>query len=447
MDSTSPLSRSPIDREAIPDEGSGLTDTAILLQHYRLNEVRLKSYKIGRGTPQGHPISLRPRLVPVSRWLAPKPMSSFNAPRRQPCTYLRDPQKAKNFRSLCWLHTESQLLAKSPLNDTAHRAIMPARPKIPLRGSMFCPPPPLHPPPNALRAFGTILPVSTMESRRLSTPLPRDNNGYIIGAPRRQRPAAIRISAPPPGITTKSALHPCPDGARVMVHRMNLARQSWNTARLRTQRLSLYNQLALIVPSTSSELIESISLVMHKVDGICAYMKKMAVIEGSKSRHKEAKTLTEIRDSFHKLLQTKPIAKRDSLPPQELDCSLEDSVFTNKERWANSQPPSPRTPKSNVQVTLPLTAQESTRKANLQHSMPTDASIPAPSKTRRQPRKEAKAKQAPSTGANASPPIAADSIPTTSRYNLRPRKRELDHEEASGRDNKQASRPTKRRRA
>ncbi|CAE7149278.1 unnamed protein product [Rhizoctonia solani] len=517
-----------------------LTDTAVLLHHYKLNEVGPACRETGQGTPQGDPFSMRPRLVPVPRWLAPRPMSSFGVPARQPCFYIRDPRKSMNFRALCWMHTESRLLTKSPLNDTTRRALMPARLDVPLEDSMFR----RSRPSNALRAFGSILPGSTLKSYELSTPLPRNSGGHVLTESTKPKPAPIVIPTPPPRVVANN----CPNGARIMVHRMNLAReQRWNTAGDRTKVLQQYTTIASGMLSTTTEPTEPASPALrrltHYIDGLCAYAKKVVVIKSRDMRHQESKILAELRDSLHKRLQSDQafMLERDRLPLQRSNSSRENPVDTEMEINIDGQPSySPRTPKPNVELTPPSTpsrTDDSQPSTSMDTSTPTGSSsgqqdvshgsahispttnttreapkdlasttwpipelspgerqppvapnpkprqkrqrapapysvpstrvlrsmkvksdnVPAPatipsgasasrvvvpSVVRHQPRKELRARQVPRACTNTSTPAPVASASTTHRYNLRPRKRELD----KGQGSKQASRPAKRRR-
>ncbi|KAJ1311649.1 hypothetical protein OPQ81_010125 [Rhizoctonia solani] len=534
-------SHAPISQENVTEKDLELTDTAILLQYYQPNEMHPASYEIGQGTPRGAPFSLRPRLVPVPRWLAPKPMSAFDAPQRRPCVALRDPRKARNFRVSCWMHTESKNLAKSPLNDTGRRAFMPARTEIPLKGSMFCIQRPRPSGPNALRAFGTILPGSTLKAYQLSKPSLRDVNGHILGASKQAKNTPIPIPTPPPRITRKSVLRPSPDGARVMVHRMNLARQQWNTNSIRAHRLCLYTQLASesVSSKAAKSILPAVRCTIHNIDGICAYAKKMAAIEGSEARHKEAETLAELRDYFHKLLrgEATPTVEHGGPLLQGLNHLHEDPVVAKTTGEADNLSYSGTTPELNAKITSRSVTQKPTARAYhyqsstsncisasvssissrqptshaSTHAAPTTeishialnglrsiiwsaqevssverrqspiapdpkpsqkrsrapadsvastrvlrsmsktkevvVRVVAPSTARRQPCKQSKAKQAPSTSAHTFTSIPEDSTTTTRRYNLRPRKREYDEGGTSVQGNKRTSRPTKRRRA
>lgn len=105
---------------------------------------------------------LVPRLPPTKHkkmpsWRAPKP-------KKRDDKYFR--------RHTQWMHAPYESLAKSPLNDTPTRAVMPARLKVSLQGSpaqhvtQQFPGPPRRA--NALRAFGSIVPGSTPESCKVS---------------------------------------------------------------------------------------------------------------------------------------------------------------------------------------------------------------------------------------------------------------------------------------
>ncbi|KAH7345200.1 hypothetical protein B0J17DRAFT_702663 [Rhizoctonia solani] len=486
MDPTLLPSPSSIKRDTVPEKNSELTDTAILLRHYKFNEIQPNFYEIGQGTPQGDAFSMRPRLVPVPRWLGPKPMSSFNILQRQPCFYPRDPRKEKNFRSVCWMHADSSLLPNSPLNNTAHRAFMPARPKIPLKGSMFRAPRPRQQPSNSLRAFGTILPGSTLQTYKLSIPLARDANGHIIDAPKPLKPGPIPIPIPLPGVAKKNLLLPCSDGARVMVHRMNLARRKWNTVDIRTRRLSRYVQLAsgIASPTTSEVAGPILGNLTYRIDGLYAYTKRMETIESSESRHEEATTLAKLRHSFHKLLRSEQTSNAElgGLSSQGFDSSHKDPVEAKMQGQADSQQPSLTELAPIIRTTRSIEGQQppislrpkphqSRSRAPAPYSVPSTRvlrsmskakpdNVPAPaisadthipcvvtsSSVHRRPRKELKPKQVPPANANGVLPIPANTTLSTSRYNLRPRKRKLGKDETSERGDKQASRPVKRRR-
>ncbi|CAE6429360.1 unnamed protein product [Rhizoctonia solani] len=370
------------------------TDAVILLEHYKLSEVRPDRIRTRNGTPRGDLFSTRPKLVPIHRWLAPKPTSGFCVPERHRFR-LADPYKAKNFRSLCWMHTSFHLLSKSPLNDTTRRALMPARPNIPVKISEFCtPPPPLPPPPlpqkrpsNALRAFGTILPGSTLNSCKLSIPLPRDARGHVLpGGPKPRQFIPIQPPTPPPGVTAKKPLSRHPGCARVMVHRMNLSRKEWNTPSVCIEVVSRCIQLASAAgPSTVENLTGPVShpleWVVDTIDGIYAHKKRMAVIETTKKRCDDTRTLAGLCTTVRKLVQSAPATQARNSSSLESDPIPEALVATGTNAIVPTKikrPQAPMTLAPDSKVTSSTTPRQSTDGASCRRRLFIWTETPAP---------------------------------------------------------------------
>ncbi|QRW18948.1 hypothetical protein RhiXN_00354 [Rhizoctonia solani] len=212
-------------------------------------------------------------------------------------------------------YAHDQKLSQSPLNYTGRRALVPTRIGSPIKNSMFhgaLPPPrPTQRPSNALRAFGAILPGSTPQSYRLSTPLRRDSRGRaILEEPEPPNPKTM-LPVPPPGIAAKKGLGPRSGHIRVMVHRMNLSRNGLNTSSARVQNFSGYMQIA---SQSRTPTIENLTgpvrrppgHIVETIDGIRVHTKRMAAIEDSEKRREEARVVAYICASIRDLAQRMP---------------------------------------------------------------------------------------------------------------------------------------------
>ncbi|KDN39565.1 hypothetical protein RSAG8_08721, partial [Rhizoctonia solani AG-8 WAC10335] len=454
----------------IPDDFA-LTPASIVL-NYKPSELDPELHEPGQGTAQGDPFSTRSRLVPVPRWLAPKPISSFDVPQRQSSFPLRDPRKYKNFRALCWMHTESRLLVKSPLNDTAHRAFMPARPNIPLEDSMFR----LSCPSNTLHAFGSILPGSTLQSYQLSVPPPRDTKGRVHpGPPKAPHPIRVVIPIPPPRVTAKGASHPC----LIIVHRMNLEREHGrNTANIRTELVQSEQTLTaqrndLSPAGFNSDLKGKTYNQRSYSPGTPKPNVKMTLPPATQrptggAHDSQSFTSTDTSTSDGSLSSQQHVSHGSTPPTTNTNyATLTDltsiiwstlDVLPDEQRQSPVAPdPKPRQkrPRAPAPRSVPSTrvlrsmSKAESENASVPVTIPPNTSISrvsAPSTVRRQPRKESRAKQVSLASANASASASTNIISTTHGYNLRPRKRELGEDQAFRQGSKQASRPTKRRR-
>ncbi|KAB5594332.1 hypothetical protein CTheo_2262 [Ceratobasidium theobromae] len=162
---------------------------------------------------QLHPRTFKHPLPPLQHF--PKPKTLPKGPRKPPT--LR--------RSTLWMTTQRELLPKSPLNDTPFRAIMPGRLNIPPIDASATKMKPSRPPrPNALRAFATILPGSTLDSLIMSRPPPRDHGRVSYPQP---DPPISPLSGPPPRVP-----FPRRDSHRFVfefVHAMELWREATNS--------------------------------------------------------------------------------------------------------------------------------------------------------------------------------------------------------------------------
>ncbi|GAB1519318.1 hypothetical protein RhiTH_002384 [Rhizoctonia solani] len=232
-------------------------------------------------------------------------------------------------------YAHDQKLSQSPLNYTGRRALVPTRIGSPIKNSMFhgaLPPPrPTQRPSNALRAFGAILPGSTPQSYRLSTPLRRDSRGRaILEEPEPPNPKTM-LPVPPPGIAAKKGLGPRSGHIRVMVHRMNLSRNGLNTSSARVQNFSGYMQIA---SQSRTPTIENLTgpvrrppgHIVETIDGIRVHTKRMAAIEDSEKRREEARVVAYICASIRDLAQRMPDVGPSNLLPLESNHAPEDTA-------------------------------------------------------------------------------------------------------------------------
>ncbi|KAL5641464.1 hypothetical protein ACGC1H_001820 [Rhizoctonia solani] len=370
--------------------------------------------------------------------------------------HLTDLRESKNFRALCWMHAESRLLVKSPLNDTSNRASMPTRPNIPLENSVFC----LSRPSNSLRVFGTLLPGSTLQSYQLSVPVPRNSKTHI-------RPAVIPL--PPPGVTAKIALYRCPV---LILAQRNYARERKvkrdAAAKLLEKQTSAIERNDPVVtdisgktygqrfyspktPESNTKTIFS-STIRRPLER--AYNSRLFTSTDASTSNCPSSGQQQMHVS-HRLIYPPSTADMNdaALTDQASITRFAPEVSPDEQRQSpvapntKSRQKRPRAPAPSVPSTRVLRSMNQVKYDNaFVPATPLNASasrVVVPSTVHREPRKESRTKQVPQSTTNASP---MDVISTTSRYNLRPRKRDFGKDEL-GEGSKQAGHPTKRRRA
>ncbi|CEL57513.1 hypothetical protein RSOLAG1IB_02254 [Rhizoctonia solani AG-1 IB] len=230
---------------------------------------------------------------------------------------------------------------------------MPTRPIIPPRSqtppSTPVPSPPKRPS-NALRRFGTILPGSTLQSYRLSTPLSRDARGRAPSEASKP-PCLIPndLPTPPPGVIAKDALSPWPGNTRIMVHRMNISRHEWNTLHIRIESVTRYIRLALEVSSSTTRSAPRLTAhplefirIADTINGIFVHTKRMAVIGCDRRRHEEVEALAVVRAAIHELAQTEIATEPSISLPLESGPSPEALVATGMNTMVHAEIESPR---------------------------------------------------------------------------------------------------------